>query len=138
MESMITLLSGFSDYYLVIARLVIGAVFLAHGWPKLRNLPMTWQNFSMMGFKPGMFWGTIVALIEVFGGLAIILGLGVQPAAFLLAINMIVAALWKKSRGQKLVGGFELDLALFSALLILAGVGAGAYSLDNYLAIAIY
>ncbi len=135
---MITLLSGFSDYYLVIARLIIGAIFLAHGWPKLRNLPMTWQNFSMMGFKPGFFWGTVVAHVEFFGGLALILGVGTQIAALLLAINITVAALWKMSRGQKLVGGYELDIAILAAVLIIAGIGGGVFTLDNYWPIALY
>ncbi len=135
---MITLLSGFSDYYLVIARLIIGAIFLAHGWPKLRNLPVTWQNFSMMGFKPGMFWGTIVAFVEVFGSLALILGFNAQLAAFLLAINITVAALWKMRRGQKLVGGYELEIAILATLLLIASFGAGTYALDASWPIAIY
>ncbi len=135
---MITLLSGFSDYYLVIARLIIGAIFLAHGWPKLRNLPATWQNFSMMGFKPGFFWGTVVAHVEFFGSLALIAGIGTQIVAALLVIDILVAALWKMSRGQKLIGGYELDIAILAAVLIIAGIGGGAYALDNYWPIAIY
>lgn len=129
---MATLLSVFSEWALLILRLVYGLIFLAHGWPKLKNLKTTAQNFEMMGFKPGSFWGTIVALAETIGGAAIILGLGTQYAGLVLAFDMLVATSWKIKRGQTLIGGFELDLLLFSVGLILATLGGGSYALDNY------
>lgn len=86
----------------------------------------------MMGFKPGAFWGTIVALAEVFGGLAVILGLGARYAGLVLAFDMLVSTLWKIKRGQKLIGGFELDLILLAVGLIIATLGSGIYSLGNY------
>ena len=91
-----------------------------------------------MGFKPGFFWGTVVAHVEFFGSLALIAGIGTQIVAALLVIDILVAALWKMSRGQKLVGGYELDIAILAAVLIIAGIGGGAYALDNYWPIAIY
>ena len=130
---MITVLAIFSDWALLLLRLVYGAIFLAHGWPKLKNLKTTAQNFEMMGFKPGAFWGTIVALAETFGGLAVILGIGTQYAGLVLAFNMLVATLWKLKNGQKLIGGFELDLSLLAIGLILATLDGGSFSLDSYL-----
>jgi putative oxidoreductase len=132
---MIPLLAIFSDWTLLLLRLVYGWIFLAHGWPKLKNLKINSKNFEMMGFRPGSVWGTIVALAETFGGLAIILRLGTQYAGLILAFNMLVAASWKVKRGQKLIGGFELDIALLAIGLILAGFGGGLYSLDSYLSL---
>ena len=132
---MIPLLAIFSDWALLLLRLVYGWVFLAHGWPKLKNLKITAQNFEMMGFKPGSFWGPIVAVAETLGGLAVVLGLGTQYAGLVLAFDMLVAALWKVKNGQKLIGGFELDLSLMTIGLILATLGGGSYSLDSYLSL---
>ncbi|MBI2024867.1 MAG: DoxX family protein [Candidatus Harrisonbacteria bacterium] len=129
---MLTILAIFSEWALLVLRFVFGAIFLAHGWPKLKNLKANSENFTMMGFKPGAFWGTIVALVETLGGVAIILGIAVQLAGILLAFNMLVATIWKITRGQKLVGGFELDLLLLSAGLVLATLGGGAYSLNLF------
>ncbi|MEK7191901.1 MAG: DoxX family protein [Patescibacteria group bacterium] len=129
---MVILLSLFSDWALLAARLVLAAIFLAHGLPKLKSLKTTAQNFEMMGFKPGIFWGTIVAVVEFVGGLAVLVGLYTQLAAPFLAIDMLVAVIWKMKRGQKLVGGYELDLSIMSIALLLSTLGAGAYSLDNY------
>lgn len=129
---MIIVLSVFSEWALLILRLAFGVIFLAHGWPKLKNLKINAQNFEMMGFKPGGLWGTIVALTEVLGGAAIILGTGTQIAGALLAFDMLVATIWKIKRGQKLIGGFELELLLLTVALLLATFGGGAYALDNY------
>lgn len=129
---MFPLFAAFSDWALLALRLAFGVIFLAHGWPKLKNLKVNAQNFEMMGFKPGGLWGTIVALAETLGGLAVILGLGTQYAGLVLAFDMTISSLWKIKRGQKLVGGFELDLILLASGLILATIGGGAYSLDNY------
>ncbi len=130
--NLFTLLPLLSDWALLAVRLVIAAIFLAHGWPKLRNLKINAQNFSGMGFKPGAFWGTIVAFVEVFGGLAILAGFQVQIVGLLLAIDMVVATGWKIKQGMKLVNGFELDLMILVSCLALAALGAGIYSLPNF------
>jgi len=121
------------DWALLLVRVVVGLIFLAHGWPKLANLRTTWQNFEFMGFKPGIFWGTIVALVETFGGLLMLTGWYVEYAGILLTADMFVATLWKLKRGQKLVGGYELDLLVMSASFLMATLGPGIYSLENYL-----
>lgn len=128
---MITPLLVFKDWGLLILRLTVAVIYFAHGWPKLKNLKTTQQNLGMMGFKPGWFWGTIVALLESAASVLFILGLGTQAVAFLLAIQMLVAIFWKIKIGNKFVGGYELDLLLVACLLTLATSGGGAFSLDN-------
>ena len=70
---------------------ILGLIFLIHGLPKIKDLKTTWQNFEMMGFKPGVLWGTVVAIVEFFGGLLLISGLLTSAAAFILTIEMIVS-----------------------------------------------
>ena len=135
---MIPSLIFYADWALLILRVVVGIIFIAHGWPKFKNLKQNAQNFAMMGFKPGAFWGTIVAFVELLGGLALIAGFFTQIAALLLAIDMLVAFLWKVKGGQKLVSGFELDLTLMAAALLIATIGSGIYGLDRYWTIALY
>ena len=110
-------------------RAVFAAIFLAHGWPKLKNLKSTQEWFGSVGFRPGWFWGTLVALQETVGASLIFLGVFTQPLALLLSVQMLVAALWKKKQGQKLVDGYELDLLLAAAGLVLALTGGGALAL---------
>lgn len=128
----IQFLTYYSDWAYLALRLVIGLIFLAHGWPKLKSLKTNANHFEAMGFKTGQFWGTIVALIETIGGVALIIGLYAQVAAVLIVVDMLVASIWKIRRGQGLVGGYELDLILLLVTLLFATIGAGVYSLDFY------
>ncbi len=127
-------LGDYQEWSLLLLRLVVALIFLAHGYPKIKNLRQNGENFGMMGFRPGMFWGTLVAVLEFFGGVALLLGFAVQVVGAFFAIQMLVATCWKMRRGQGLVSGYELDLLLVAACLVLATFGAGAVSLDAYLA----
>jgi len=127
------LFSVFSDWSLFFLRMVLGFIFLWHGWPKIKNLKETQQNFGMMGFKPGILWGTVVAAVEFFGSLSLLSGLFTSAFALILAAQMLVATLWKLRRGQKFVSGYEFDLLLVVSLLAIATLGGGIYSLDAVL-----
>ncbi len=128
---MINILFPFGDWAHLALRLAVAVIFLAHGWPKLKNLRTTAENFSAMGFKPGLLWGPYVAILEVFGGALLFLGAGVQILGILFAGEMLVAGIWKIKNGQKLINGYELDLLLFAACLALATWGGGLLALDN-------
>ncbi|MEK9183802.1 MAG: DoxX family protein [Patescibacteria group bacterium] len=123
-------LTLYADWAYLLLRLAFALVFIVHGWPKLKGLKENAKNFEAMGFKPGNLWGTIVALTETLGGLAIFFGFYTQLAALLIAINMLVAMLWKMKNKHGFAGGYELDLVLFTIALVFATVGAGLYSLD--------
>lgn len=125
-------LGSYQEWSLSLLRLVVAAVLLVHGLPKIKNLRQTAENFTAMGFLPGAFWGTIVAFVEGLGGIAILIGFLAQPFAALFAIQMLVATLWKMKRGQGFVGGYEFDLVLMAASLVLATFGSGAFSADMY------
>jgi len=125
----IPVLVAFNDWALLFLRLVVGLIFLAHGWPKLKDLKTTQQNFGMMGFKPGWLWGTVVAVLEGAGSILLIVGLSTQAVSLFFAVEMMVAAIWKKKRGMGLVDGYELDLLLAAAGLILATLGGGRWAL---------
>lgn len=120
----------YSAQAIFILRVVLGVLFVVHGWPKIKNLRGTQENFSAMGFKPGVLWGTVAAVLEFFGGLAIVLGILTQAVALFIAAEMVVSTFWKIRKGQGFVGGYELDVVLFASALALAALGAGAYALD--------
>ena len=134
---MVQFLLLFDNWALLILRVILGLILLIHGWPKIKNLKATSQSFSAMGFKPAMFWGTIVALVEFLGGLALIGGLLVQVVAFLVAIQFIVIIL-KVKRDKGFAGGYEFDLLIIATALILFTIGGGAFGLDNILGIILY
>lgn len=123
----------YSDWALFVLRFVFGFIFLVHGWPKLKNLKTTAQNFSGMGFKPGVFWGPLVAIVEFFGGLVVISGFLTQLVAILFVIEFAVIIVWKLVKRQPFVGNVELDLLLLAVALMLLSQGGGAFSLEGFL-----
>ena len=114
-------------------RLVMGLIFIVHGAPKLRNLKETGIWLGSEGFRPGIFWALMLGLLEVFGGLALIIGFTTELFGLLFTVEMIIAALWKMKKKMGLVMGYELDLALAAAAFVIATLGPGIYSVAAYL-----
>ena len=119
----------YSGWALVLFRVIVGAVLMAHGVPKIRNLDATAKWFHSVGFRPGRLWGSVAAILETFGGALLILGLLVRPLAFLFILQFLVIIVWKIMRKQSFTGnnGSELDLLLLGSMLILLTVGGGFY-----------
>ncbi|MCL4400134.1 DoxX family protein [Patescibacteria group bacterium] len=134
---MIQLFYVFSDWGIFLLRLVLGLTLVKHGWPKIKNLKGTGENFSGMGFKPGVFWGTLVAFLEFFGGLMLVAGFFTQAISLFFVLEFAVIILFVK-RKAGFVGGYEFDLLIFAVALLLASVGSGALSIDNLLKILIF
>lgn len=114
-------------------RAALGLIFIVHGWPKLRDLKKTGENFNAMGFKPGKLFGTLTALLEFFGGIALIVGLFTTWFAALFVLEFAVILLWRWSKKMPFVGGWEFDLLILAGVFALFALGGGAFSLDRIL-----
>lgn len=123
---------------LLLARVGIGAVFLAHGLQKLN----TWghagtaSSFDSMGAPLPDVTAFLATWVEIVGGAALIAGLLVPLAGFLLAVDMVGAIFIAHIDSGMWVGdgGYELALGLGAGALALAAAGAGKLSLDALLA----
>ena len=118
----------YRDYSIFVLRLFVGAVFFAHGWLKLFGGLEGFAGFLKQAAMPlPEIMAPIVAAIEFFGGLGIILGTGTRTAALLLTGVMIVAML-TVTIPRGFAGGYDSNLALLGGLvaLVLAGPGKPA------------
>ncbi|MEV5409916.1 DoxX family protein [Thermopolyspora sp. NPDC052614] len=126
------------DIVALIARIGVGVVFVAHGWRKLvtDGLAETAAGFGQSEVPLPTLSAWFVALAELLGGIALIVGLVVPIAGALLTVIMIGAYVFVHSGKGIFIdaGGAELVIALGTASLLLAATGAGRFSLDHLLA----
>ncbi len=123
-------------------RLPVGIIFVAHGAQKLfgafggYGLEGTSQFMASVGLTPGYLMATLAGGAEFFGGLALIAGLLVRPAAVALAFAMAVAIFAVHlDKGLFMANnGYEFGLALFAATVSLLFSGAGKLSADHLIA----
>jgi putative oxidoreductase len=125
-------LNSLQPLSLLLLRVALGIIFLFHGYPKLAHSG-NFQGFFAGHGLPGYFV-YIAGILETFGGGMLILGLFLQPVALLLAIEMCVA-IWKvhSSGGYMAVPMYEFPLTVMTSCFVLATVGAGMISVDNFL-----
>lgn len=123
-------------------RVIVGAIMAAHGFQKLLAGPGNFGTaLGQMGVPlPGLM-GYVVTLVELVGGVLLIVGLLSRLAALLLTIDLTVAVLLVKTgvgflspMGSPGVGA-ELDLALIAGFLVILFAGPGKLSLDYALGI---
>jgi putative oxidoreductase len=120
---------------LLLLRLVVGAAFMFHGWPKIQQ-PMAWMPPE--GAMPGALQ-LLAAVAEFCGGAALIVGLLTRLAALGLAATMAVALttvhIAQRHPFVAKPGDPSSELAavyLACSLLVLL-TGPGGFSLDALL-----
>ncbi len=134
---MLSLPAPVRDAALLLARIAIGVIFLAHGWQKLftNGIDGTTRFFTSAGVPvPGLSaWAATV--LELVGGGALVLGVAVPVVGVLLALDMLGAFFFVHAGKGIFVaqGGWELVLALGVTSLLLAALGAGRLSVDHAL-----
>jgi putative oxidoreductase len=126
------------SYGLLVLRVIVGAVFFAHGAQKLfgwwggGGLRGTAGWLGKGGFRPPLLMALAVAVAES-SGVLFALGLATPFAALLMASAMVVAVghvHWKNGffSGK---GGYEYNLTLWGAAVAVAATGPGRFSLDR-------
>ena len=125
------------DVGLTILRVIVGAIFIAHGSQKLFVYGFAGVSgaFGQMGIPMPTLVGPFIALLEFSAGIALIVGLLTRVAALGLAFNMLGAILFVHLKGGLfLPNGSEFALSLLASTAILTLTGAGAVSLDGLVA----
>jgi putative oxidoreductase len=135
-----------NDGTLTVLRLILGTVFFAHGAQKMLGwfggygFDATMNAFTGMGI-PAVFAFLVIAA-EFFGGLGLIFGALTRIAAFGIASVMAVAAsmvhaqngLFMNWAGNQKGEGFEYHLLALAIAVTLMVRGAGAFSVDRWIA----
>ena len=129
-------LDRFQPIALLLMRLALGAIMVAHGYYKVfGGLHHHAQTVASLGLPAWL--GYVSAFTEFFGGLLILVGFFTRAAAFAVFINLSVA-IWKVHLHNGLMGspdrpGYEFPLAAAALAFALVFFGGGSIAIDHVL-----
>ena len=112
---------------LLLIRVAVGAVFLAHGWMKIGNVGMVTGMLTHMGVVAPTFFGPFISWLEVIGGLMLIFGILTRVAGVALGIEMVFAV-FLTGIGSGF-GPHEMEILLMAGSFGIALMGSGRYAL---------
>ncbi len=121
-------LNQWSPHALAALRIMTALLFISHGTMKLfafpAPMPMEFELFSLLGLS---------AILEVFGGLLIAIGLFTRPVAFILSGFMAVAYFMEHAPEGffPVLNQGELAILYTFIFLYLVFAGPGAWSVDG-------
>jgi putative oxidoreductase len=120
-------------YLPALGRLLIALIFILSGLSKIAAPASTIAYIQSAGapFAPAAF--AVAAIVELIGGLALLVGFQTRLVAAALAIFTLAAALLfhNNMADQNQMIHFMKNLAITGGLLQVVAFGAGAFSLDD-------
>jgi putative oxidoreductase len=128
-------------YGLAILRIVLGIAMLVHGWSKLSGGVDNVAGFfgGMLGIPAPGLMAWVVTIVELVGGILLVVGFLTQIAGLLIALDMLGAILFAYLlRGAPFIENgqisWEKEAVFAAAALCLALSGPGAWSVDGVVA----
>jgi len=118
------------SYAPVPLRLAMGVILSVAGYMKLVGIAGTIAYFTKLGFPVPVITAWFITLLELIGGIALIVGLFVRYFGLLYTIEFIVAAFWVKLPTQGYAAS-RLDLMILAGAAALYFLGAGRWSIDS-------
>ncbi|MAZ19166.1 MAG: hypothetical protein CL535_22935 [Ahrensia sp.] len=117
---------------LLVARILLAFIFILSGVQKFFGIEGTAGYIASVGLPFATLLAVGAAIVETFGGLAILVGFRTREAAWVLAAFTLVAGFLFhfQPADQMQMISFMKNLAITGGFLALAQIGAGAFSLD--------
>ena len=123
-------LSGWTPRILSVLRIAAGLLLLQHGFTKILGFPATQMTGVSLTSPPGL-----AGIIELVGGVLLVIGLFSRPAAFIVS-GMTAVAYFLVHAPQSffpLINGGELAALYSFTFLFLFFAGPGPWSVDALL-----
>jgi putative oxidoreductase len=124
---------GTGAYVTTAVRVIAGVLFVTFSIGKFSDHMNEAMDFEHYGVPLADVTVYVVGVVELMGGLLLVVGLFTRLAALILAVNMVGAI---ATAGRVDGGSFHLGVAptLLVAMLFLVWAGSGAYAVDAKLA----
>jgi putative oxidoreductase len=136
--------SGFNDEFILAARLLLATLFLIFGWRKLVDFSGTVDQMAQLGVPTPVLAAGVATFMELPVAFAIAVGALLRPAALLMFFYTLGTALvghryWTMTGTDYVdnMDSFYKNLSIMGGFLLLFVTGAGKFSIDGLLGIAV-
>jgi putative oxidoreductase len=133
------LAAQWTDFLLLVGRVLMGWIFVSSGWRKLMDIPAFVKTMPNRGLPDWL--GYVAPPVEFIGGICIILGFATRYAALVMLLFVIIAtfsshAYWTYPPAQQgnQSAHFWKNMSMKGGLIFLFILGAGRIALDAMLA----
>jgi putative oxidoreductase len=122
-----------SAYSAIIGRIAIALLFILEGVVKVYDFEHFWQTLDLQGFPMAPFISIVVVIIELGGGISLILGFNARFFSFVMAIYLLVVTIVEVQFWSNfdLFHDFLLNIGVIGGLLLVNSHGAGPNSVDE-------
>lgn len=116
----------------LVGRILLSIIFILAGFGKITALGGTAGYFGSMGLPVPMVTAVVVALVELLGGIAILVGFQTRIVSYILALFCVATAFVAHFdfADQMQMINFQKNLAMAGGFLVLAAYGPGMLSID--------
>jgi putative oxidoreductase len=133
------LYTALTPYAELLLRTGMGLILVVHGLQKFfgwfggAGIERTAQLLEKFGYSAPLFWTYVIACLETFGGILLVIGFLVRPVAFGFVIFMIFAVHYTSTTGGFIWfrGGSEYSIVILLISVYYLIHGAGPLSLDH-------
>ncbi|MGU3781517.1 DoxX family protein [Burkholderia metallica] len=126
------------DVLLLLARILLVILFIMFGWKKIIDFPGTIAFMGSEGAPAPIMSAAISVVMELFAGIAILVGFQTRALALLLALYTIGTGIighhfWNMTGGEQINNmiHFYKNIAIAGGLLALCAAGPGRFSIDR-------
>lgn len=132
---------SYKAYVSVVGRLLLALMFILSGFGKLGNIEGTAAFIASGGLPAPTLLAAAVGALELFGGLALVVGyrvrlVGLALGLFTMAASVVFHAYWSAPAAQQYVTQllFMKNISVAGGMLLISALGAGPLSIDARLA----
>lgn len=122
--------TGLDNIFTLLGRVLISYIFITAGWAKIGGYAGTAAYMESKGLPSALL--VLVILLELGGGLAILVGYQTRIVAFFFAVFCIVSGLIFHGAPEEATSLLK-NISIAGGFLFLLAQGAGKFSLDNLL-----
>jgi putative oxidoreductase len=131
------MLNNLQNPLALVARVLLAALFIPAGWGKIAGFAGTAGYVASVGLPAPQLLAGGALVVELLGGILLLIGLFTRWSALALALFCLLAAFlfhnyWAMPADKQMMQAmiFWKDLAIAGGLLAIVAFGAGAFSVD--------